>query len=195
MKGVPIKFRGVDADGKCHYGDLVHGRTAGQTYIQIIEHYDLFDEGDGFCVRIAVIPESVRQLVGYDINGEEIYENDLICELVSFSHFEKYVCCLWQGAASLTGIGVSVANGTKWCSLCEPGGFYSKFYRIAEDDTIKDCHGKKIGFTKQILKDAQNNEYEKIVLNKTVTEFLEEGNKLSRPKECKDNEEDGEIEK
>ena len=78
MKGIPIKFRGCDFSGHTVCGDLVHGRTMGQTYIQILEHADLFDEGNARAVCIKVVPESVRQLIGFDCNGDEVYEGDEI---------------------------------------------------------------------------------------------------------------------
>ncbi len=61
-----IKFRGLDAYGKLHYGDLWQ-RTDGTI---------LFDHNEHVWQRIH--PDSVAQFVGYDINGEEIYEGDIV---------------------------------------------------------------------------------------------------------------------
>jgi len=63
-----IKFRGRDAYGKLHYGDLWQ-RTDGMI---------LFDHDETVWQRVH--PESVAQLVGYDCDGREVYEGD---ELIS----------------------------------------------------------------------------------------------------------------
>ena len=60
----PIKFRGRDAYGKLHYGDLWQ-RTDGMI---------LFDHDETVWQRVH--PESVAQLVGYDRDGREVYEGD-----------------------------------------------------------------------------------------------------------------------
>lgn len=62
----PIKFRGCDMMGKMRFGH--YAITGGHPYI-IEEH-----------VWCEVEPESVAQLVGYDINDKEVYEGD---ELIS----------------------------------------------------------------------------------------------------------------
>lgn len=64
----PIKFRGRDAYGKLHYGDLWQ-RTDGMI---------LFDHDETVWQRVH--PESVAQLVGYDANGNEVYEGDIIVD-------------------------------------------------------------------------------------------------------------------
>ena len=61
----PIKFRGRDQNGKFHYGDLNHS----DKYVLI--------SNDGK-PRIFVDPDSVAQLVGYDANGNEVYEGDAL---------------------------------------------------------------------------------------------------------------------
>ena len=58
----PIKFRGRDLEtGEYVYGDLVH--EDGHTYIINVarEHHRVYEN-------------SVTQFVGYDTNGEEVYE-------------------------------------------------------------------------------------------------------------------------
>lgn len=66
MEGVPIKFR-----GRCSYD----GRY---TYAEIIidsEGVHITNDADGGH-EWKVEPDSIRQLVGYDKNGNEIYELD-----------------------------------------------------------------------------------------------------------------------
>lgn len=61
-----IKFRGRDAYGKLHYGDLWQ-RTDGMI---------LFDHDETVWQRVH--PESVAQLVGFDSDGNEVYEGDTL---------------------------------------------------------------------------------------------------------------------
>ena len=60
----PIKFRGRDLAGKMRFGH--YAITGGRPYI-IEEH-----------VWCEVYPDSVVQLVGFDKNGEEVYEGDTV---------------------------------------------------------------------------------------------------------------------
>lgn len=65
MKGIPIKFRGKDVDTDRYvYGDFVQG------------DYDFMFINNSNIYR--VYPESVAQLIGYDADGNEIYEGDRI---------------------------------------------------------------------------------------------------------------------
>lgn len=85
MFGVPIKFRGrfwlkddyIETTHKD--GELVYGGYARLKF--------LFDDGEGDYILIdddktsapqalLVYPDSVAQLVGYDANGDEVYEGD-----------------------------------------------------------------------------------------------------------------------
>lgn len=72
MKNIPIKFRGnsaVDAPNFINKGDFVFGSS-------IIQRHDKFWLGDD--KGSYVDPDSVCQLVGYDINGAEVYEGDTV---------------------------------------------------------------------------------------------------------------------
>lgn len=57
-----IKFRGKTPDGRIVFGDFI--RLGEQVCI-----------GNIFC-NDEVLPASVAQLIGYDANGEEIYDGD-----------------------------------------------------------------------------------------------------------------------
>ena len=61
----PIKFRGRDENGKLHYGYFYVDRTG----------YPCIAEGHGGTLQI-VDKDSIAQLVGYDCNGNELYEGD-----------------------------------------------------------------------------------------------------------------------
>ena len=69
MKNIPIKFRAKDCiTGELLFGDLFHKK------------YGVFigaavDEGYAVC---EVFPDSVCQLVGFDKNGNEVYEGDVV---------------------------------------------------------------------------------------------------------------------
>ena len=68
MKGIPIKFRGKAENGEYVYGDLMQGN---------------YDES-AFHIKprkkrpVYVDKNSVAQLLGYDVDGAEIYEGDEI---------------------------------------------------------------------------------------------------------------------
>ena len=64
---IPIKFRGKRLDnGEYVYGDFVHS-------VPMSSFTGIIDE-DGFVHEIK--PDSQKQLVGYDSNGDEVYEDD-----------------------------------------------------------------------------------------------------------------------
>jgi len=62
---IPYKFRGIDEEGNFHYGDLVQCKIS------------MIMEENG---AVKVIPASVAQLIGYDIDGKEIYEGDVLID-------------------------------------------------------------------------------------------------------------------
>lgn len=78
MKSIPIKFRGKEAikGGNYIYGDLV--TREGGAAIRVRENHNLFDLHE---YEVAVVPDSVAQLVGYDANGNEIYEGDKLIDI------------------------------------------------------------------------------------------------------------------
>lgn len=77
MKGVPIKFRGRDiVSGEYLFGDYV-SRDEGCA-IRIRHQTDLFKMHE---YEITVDPNSVAQLVGYDADGNEVYEGDAVVAL------------------------------------------------------------------------------------------------------------------
>ena len=59
----PIKFRGVNA----RTGEFVFG-----FYVEDVDGVNIVENGYAYLVE----PESVAQLVGYDVDGNEIYEGD-----------------------------------------------------------------------------------------------------------------------
>ena len=61
---IPYKFRGIDETGNWRYGDLI------QDQICVI----VDDNAKYFKVK----PSSVGLLIGYDIEGNEIYEGDSV---------------------------------------------------------------------------------------------------------------------
>ena len=70
MKNLPIKFRAKNNfSGEIIYGDLIHhGTKVAVRYQTAPDRY----EAD------IVDPDSVCQLVGYDADGNEVYEGDTV---------------------------------------------------------------------------------------------------------------------
>ena len=68
MKGVPIKFRAKDSFlGKTVYGDLIHYPD---------NHIGICPVGKDESAEVD--PDSVAQLIGYDAEGNEVYEGDIV---------------------------------------------------------------------------------------------------------------------
>ena len=85
---VPIKFRGklsrsaynvkiyppkILNAGTVVYGDLIHFRDG----VLIRTEYDYYENK---AIEYFVDPDSVAQLVGYDDDGKELYENDTVVD-------------------------------------------------------------------------------------------------------------------
>lgn len=72
-RGRPIKFRGVDINtGGFVYAQL--GEIMGEINSEIPPKYLTFITDDAHVIEA----ESVRQLVGYDKHGNEVYEGDVL---------------------------------------------------------------------------------------------------------------------
>ena len=81
-----IKFRGLDY----MFSREISGDLLQEGKLQMIVH-------DGF--RATVKPGSVRQLVGHDADGREVYEGDL---LIDEAGIEYRACLHPTGTAQLT---------------------------------------------------------------------------------------------
>ena len=85
MKGVPIKFRGTTIVGdKFVYGNVIIGKGGLATIVNDDGNFD-------------VVLNTVVQLVGYDSEGTEVYEGDIIDEFYSgLKHrFAYFTAGLW----------------------------------------------------------------------------------------------------
>ena len=73
MLNVPIKFRGVSIkDGRTVYGDLIQSEYRGAVICEIRAQ-----DKHGY-PRYETVRDSIAQLVGYDDNGNEVYEGDIV---------------------------------------------------------------------------------------------------------------------
>ena len=85
MKGIPIKFRGK-AHGRYYYGDYERcyegdGKYFGDEYY-CIKCPQEDSEGNKLkkFTSIRVDEESIAQLIGYDANKKEVYEDDILVD-------------------------------------------------------------------------------------------------------------------
>lgn len=76
MKNVPIKFRGVDIET----GEYVYG----ECYTLCVPFFHFVDEL-GEHHNVEVDSDSICQLVGYDMDGKEVYEGDTL-ELIKIEY-------------------------------------------------------------------------------------------------------------
>ncbi len=72
---IPYKFRGIDEDGKYVYGDYVTRENG--CAIRFKEKKTLIKI---YVYEVTVKPETVAQLIGFDIDGKEIYEGDTLID-------------------------------------------------------------------------------------------------------------------
>ncbi len=78
----PIKFRGKRVNnGEFVFGDLMH-MTGNRIGI-------IFDKR---VAAVEVDPDSVAQLVGYDHDGREVYEDDMLVDKLSNKFTARLVC-------------------------------------------------------------------------------------------------------
>lgn len=101
----PIKFRGrVPKFDECaanpyfeHDSKFLkeHGGEFAYGFVEVVEDGDLFTKycwllvpcaAPGFCQDIPVEADSVAQLCGYDKNGAEVYEGDILVDELDQEH-------------------------------------------------------------------------------------------------------------
>lgn len=83
MKDVPIKFRGVSTEdfygvkaGDTVYGGCNQFRRGKKVTVEIIT-------SDGICYVV----QNVAQLCGYDADGNEVYDGDILCDQHGNAYF------------------------------------------------------------------------------------------------------------
>ena len=113
MKNVPIKFRGVsELTGKTIYG--VGVKDYGDNRVDIIT---------GGMALEAVQADSVAQLVGYDVDGKEVYEGDTL---------------LWDDGDKHIVIAHALAN------MADKSYFKEGFDVLKRHDIFKSCRARLI---------------------------------------------------
>ena len=77
---IPIKFRGRDLNiDKRHYGSFVHTAPM-SSFPAIVDDNGMIHEVD---------PDSVVQLVGYDVEGNEVYVGDTLEDILGNEYTSK----------------------------------------------------------------------------------------------------------
>lgn len=69
-----IKFRAIDVNGHVRYGSIVSDKQKPVAIIQQRENPINNGYATGWC--FAIKPDTVRQLIGIDKDGNELYEGD-----------------------------------------------------------------------------------------------------------------------
>ena len=83
----PIKFRGRDVcTGEYAYGDLIQSPYNGKIVFELREPHKRHITGFDYHT---VAPDTVAQLVGYDANGNEVYEGDTVLRYDSKEEFDE----------------------------------------------------------------------------------------------------------
>ena len=72
MKNIPIKFRGKNMNGHYVYGHYLTCTHGAENEDKVLW---IGDEVNGYHI---VAEDSLAQLVGYDSNGNEVYEDDIV---------------------------------------------------------------------------------------------------------------------
>ena len=99
MKNVPIKFRGTTPDNELVFGKYLtctHNSEGEDTVLWI------GDEDNGYHI---VMDDSIVQLVGYDAEGNEVYEGDVLVDWAD----EEYTATLTSCAVDSLGCGIDVS--------------------------------------------------------------------------------------
>lgn len=79
---IPIKFRGRDVTtGTVIYGNFVYD-AVGKPFIVLYKSKREFELAH-------VDPDSVAQLVGYDVDGKEVYEDDTLTDILGNEYTAK----------------------------------------------------------------------------------------------------------
>ena len=113
MKNVPVKFRAKNNfSGEIIYGDLLHYGTKVAIRYQAAPNRWEADIVD---------PESVCQLIGYDADGNEVYEDDILIN-------EKGT----EFQAVLKGLSIGIGNCSYHRYLDDSK--YQKYYRLKGKD-------------------------------------------------------------
>ena len=90
MKNIPIKFRGKNMNGHYVYGHYLTCTHGAENEDKVLW---IGDEVNGYHI---VADDSLVQLVGYDSNGNEVYEDDI----VDVFNEDKFAYFIFAGLSS-----------------------------------------------------------------------------------------------